>query len=444
MKTAALRVRINRIYLNTQAAHLNVINSDMTHNGSLGGQAASRRGMESPIHDQPPQAGKHCRRASWDSESCVSMVKCFSMASQETLDCFLTEYLKKQHNHDTTSWFYSFLPEEFLTKLPITFKRVHHLRLNMAASLSSCSCSHSLGFVPFPPSAPSCSNWMCSRCISSQLLAAVGSNSAHAAFRTSRCCSISCSSVLTRWGKKKWIFVPRACTIKTGQDILLLLPLSLYIIYQTVRSEGSAVCRNTECLSKENCLLGRTCLSRSVFSAWRSDGLHRSASLKWKIWVLFKIWENKSEKIYSRWSSGPHAGLFWNEILQSWLTLIVEKVSISGLLILLPLCSVLISTSSSLVLLSGETPRVLLWKCFIIYLKTFIAGVKSCRFSVSVLFLDEAGRKWVDIMWSSYLCRWLSAVWCLNSMLVHFVNSRAPGWMWSRLVIGWLFCNSVI
>lgn len=104
---------------------------------------------------------------------------------------------------------------------------------------------------------------MCSWRTSSQLLAAVESNSAHAAFSTNRCCSISFSAILNWWKKKKKkpILVPWWCTINTEQDILL----SFYL--QAYKHHTDCVSWEHECLSKENCLLDQTCLSLSVFSA---------------------------------------------------------------------------------------------------------------------------------------------------------------------------------
>lgn len=72
--------------------------------------------------------------------------------------------------------------------------------------LSPCPCSHSLSFVPYSPSSLSCSNWMCSRRISLQLLAAVESSWAHAAFSTNRCRSISYSAILT-WLENAYLFL---------------------------------------------------------------------------------------------------------------------------------------------------------------------------------------------------------------------------------------------
>lgn len=55
-KTAALQFWLSMLYLNTQASHLNVINSNMTHNGSLRGQLAPQRGIGVP-HPWPRTPG---------------------------------------------------------------------------------------------------------------------------------------------------------------------------------------------------------------------------------------------------------------------------------------------------------------------------------------------------------------------------------------------------
>lgn len=71
-------------------------------------------------------------------------------------------------------------------------------------------------------------------------------------------------------GKKtEGVFVPGGRTIKTEQDILLLLPLSLYTSRRLVLS-----LQKHECVSAENCLQAKPCLL-FVFAQLECDGLDR-------------------------------------------------------------------------------------------------------------------------------------------------------------------------
>lgn len=198
----------------------------MSHNGSLRGQSAPQRGF-----GVPPSMTSHPRRLghpNWVTvySDCLNNSDMnVSLWIENRLLTVISIYtstliMQRAFPHRSPAYF--------------TFKRVHNVCLCTSLSvslLSPSSCSHSLSVVPYSPSSLSCSNWMCSRRISVQLLAAVESNSAHTAFSTNRCRSISLQRYSdSTGGERKRIFVPGGCTINTEQDILLLLPLSLYTV----------------------------------------------------------------------------------------------------------------------------------------------------------------------------------------------------------------------
>lgn len=105
---------------------------------------------------------------------------------------------------------------------------------------------------------------MCSRCISLQLLAAVESNSAHAAFSTNRCRSISSSAILTRW--KTYICSLRVYNKHRTSHSAPFTFTAVSRMLTLSAGRGRVRLHKHECRSKGNCLLDLTCLSLCVYS----------------------------------------------------------------------------------------------------------------------------------------------------------------------------------
>lgn len=169
-----------------------------------------------------------------------------------------------RHHHATTTSQFYLVPEKSLNYTvhiyiniyipthtvctlimqPVSFQGSKH---PVCRFTSLCCCSHSLCFVPYSPSSLSCSNWMCSRRISSQLLAGVESNSAHAAFSADRCRPIPYRAIFHPLEKLN-LFLEGGTT-NTERDVLLLVRLS--------------VCwrRIVNVFPKKNGLLDQTCLT---------------------------------------------------------------------------------------------------------------------------------------------------------------------------------------
>lgn len=179
---------------------------------------------------------------------------------------------------------------------PVSFQGSKHPVCRFS---SLCCCSHSLCFVPYSPSSLSCSNWMCSRRISSQLLAGVESNSAHAAFSADRCRPIPYRAIFHPLEKR--IFVPRGWNNK----------------HRTRRSAPRTFkCEleeNRECLSKEKRPVGPNLSYLLVFSAWAWWGLDSSRKRC--------IFDPNSEELPTfGWYEGSHEALIKLQIISGFIS----------------------------------------------------------------------------------------------------------------------------
>lgn len=179
---------------------------------------------------------------------------------------------------------------------PVSFQGSKH---PVCRFTSLCCCSHSLCFVPYSPSSLSCSNWMCSRRISSQLLAGVESNSAHAAFSADRCRPIPYRAIFHPLEKLN-LFLEGGTT-NTERDVLLLVRLS--------------VCwrRIVNVFPKKNGLLDQTCLTY-LFSQRERD----EDSIQSRKRCIFD--QNSEELPTFGWYEGSHEALIKLQIISGFIS----------------------------------------------------------------------------------------------------------------------------